>query len=81
MTRRPVALLLVLGSLALGCGEEPTGERLGAPTAPRASWIFEPPRIGVGQVLVGQAGHGADEGLRIAAHLEGIFVGFAPPPA
>ncbi len=38
-------------------------------------------RIGIGQVLVGQPGHGADEGLGIAAHLEGIFIGFDLSPA
>ena len=37
--------------------------------------------IGVGQVLVGQVGHSADEGLGISGHLQSVLAGFDLPPA
>lgn len=37
--------------------------------------------IGIGQILVRQAGHGADEGLRITAHSQSILIRFDLPPA
>ena len=58
--------------LAAACGEDPIAPVLGAPTAPRATLVLEPPRVGVGDVAI--------LGLVIVTPAGYMARPYAPPP-